>query len=60
MNPGELISDSLITKNQPLEAIQNSTVDLQTENSVQIAVLVGMKPLLETVFNVAAGFLIER
>lgn len=38
----------------------NSTEGLARENSVRIAVLVGMKPGLEVFFNIACGFLIDR
>lgn len=58
LTPDKLTVTSFFAKPHPLPA--NGTENLQTQHSVQIAVIVGMKPLLETFFNIAAGFLIDR
>ena len=58
LHPDGFVSQSFITKAIKLPA--NETSALQSKNSVQIAVLVGLKPLLEVFLNVAVGFLVER
>lgn len=57
-HPNEFISQSFITK--PIKTPANVTQEIERENSVQIAVLVGLKPLLEVFLNIAVGFLVER
>ena len=58
LHPDEFVSQSFITKAIKLPA--NETSALQGKTSVQIAILVGLKPLLEVFLNVAVGFLVER
>lgn len=57
--PDQLFSSSFLTKALP-HASGNSTEGLAKKHSVRIAVLIGMKPGLEVLFNIAGGFLIDR
>ena len=56
--PDRLTLHEYFAKPHPLPA--NGTESMQTKQSIEIAILVSMKPLLETLFNIAAGFLIDR
>ena len=59
MNPDKLTVTEYFAKPHPLP--ENVTAEtMQKQHSVHIAILVSMKPLLETFLNIAAGFLIDR
>lgn len=59
LQPDRWVSNAWLTQAEPL-VHSNETEALQTKNSVKIAVMIGMKPLLEMAFNICIGFLIER
>lgn len=58
-NPQQIVVQSFLEKPNGLRS-NNETYTLQSENPIKIAALVGLKPLLETLCNVFAGFLIQR
>lgn len=59
LHPHRFISSSFFTHPDLINS-KNASAGLESKNSVKIAVLVGMKPLLEVIFNVIVGFILER
>lgn len=59
LQPSMLVGDRFLSK--PL-SLDNYTLDgnLTRKHSMEIALLVGLKPGLEMVFNVAVGFIVDR
>ena len=57
-HPHLWVSQSFMTHSDDL-VLGNNTEGLQTKNSVKIAVIVGMKPLLQVFTSVCVGVLVE-
>ena len=60
LHPNRIVGCSFLTHPDLINSGNSTTTDPQSKNSMKIAVLVGMKPLLEVFFNVIVGFILER
>ena len=59
LEPTKIVGDRFMSKPLPLD---NYTIDgnLTRRHSMEIALLVGLKPGLEMVFNIGVGFIVDR